>query len=588
MRRIAEALVGLLLLTPLPALARKPKLALSPQTSAPLGTKVVLVASVESVGPVWFRFRARPIQGDFDIIRDFGPETVLPWTAAEKEGLYELEVAALERDTGEVSYSSILIEMTPRVTSGEAVITALDHPMVFLYSAGPCAPGSLMSVEFRGPAGRSTTTPAKPCDGITTMNFYLAGLLAGSAYTANHRIRSGGTVELGPVLSFETAEVDISFSPNTVLQNAKAGNAYPVMLHSSISQPSAATDLEGNLIWYYDGEINFITRPEAGGRFLGIRENLRAGPDQQVFRLFDLAGFMLKETNAARVSEQLSARGMRPITGFHHEARQLAGGKFLVLASTEQLMKDVQGEGEIDVLGDTILVFDAQLQLEWAWDAFDHLDVRRKATLGETCEPLGGGCPPFFLAPVANDWLHGNSLQLTPDGNILYSARHQDWLIKINYDHGQGSGAVLWRLGKDGDFQSVSSDASPWFSHQHDGGFADSDGSLTVFDNGNIRAYADPAGRSRGQMWKVNEAARQATLEVNADLGVYSFALGSAHKLPEGGFHFNIGWVPTTVPASARSVEVDASGKALFSLETARAPMYRSFRLKDLYTAPAY
>ena len=76
--------------------------------------------------------------------------------------------------------------------------------------------------------------------------------------------------------------------------------------------------------------------------------------------------------------------------------------------------------------------------------------------------------------------------------------------------------------------------------------------------------------------------------ELNADLGVYSFALGSAHKLPEGGYHFNAGWVPSTVPASARSVEVDASGQTIYSVETARAPMYRSFRLKDLYTAPSY
>ncbi len=160
--------------------------------------------------------------------------------------------------------------------------------------------------------------------------------------------------------------------------------------------------------------------------------------------------------------------------------------------------------------------------------------------------------------------------------------------MKIAYEHGNGSGAVRWRLGKDGDLQAVSGDDSPWFSHQHDGGFADAEGTLTVFDNGNIRADANPDIHSRGQMWKVDEAARKATLELNADLGVYSFALGSAHKLPEGGYHFNAGWVPGTVPASARSVEVDASGKTMYSIEADRAPMYRSFRLKDLYTAPAY
>ena len=549
----------------------------------------MLAASVEGDGPAWFRFRVRPPAGDFQTIRDFGPDTVLAWTAADKEGVYELEVAAQDRTTGDITYASNLFEITPRVAAGEVAVNALGHPLVFLFSAGACPQGSLMSVEFHSGPGLSTTTPAQPCDGVTTMNFYLAGLRAATSYTATNRIQSpNGGLEVGSSITFETDEVDMGLAPSTVLRTAKAGDPYKVLLQAGISQASAATDLDGNLIWYYDEGINFITRPESGGRFMGIREDLKAGPDQQIFRMFDLAGITLKETNAARVSEQLAARGMRGITGFHHEARLLPSGKFLVLASTEQFMKDVQGEGEVDVLGDMILVLDSQLQVTWAWDAFDHLDARRKATLGETCQPLGGGCPPFYLAPVANDWLHGNSVQLTPDGNLLYSARHQDWLIKIAYEHGRGSGAIIWRLGKDGDFQAVSSDDSPWFSHQHDGGFADTEGTLTVFDNGNIRAYANPAIHSRGQMWKVDEAARKATLDLNADLGVYSFALGSASKLPEGGYHFNAGWVPGTVPASARSVEVDASGQTLFSLETARAPMYRSFRLKDLYTAPTY
>jgi len=394
-------------------------------------------------------------------------------------------------------------------------------------------------------------------------------------------------MESGPALSFDTPDIGVKLAANTIVQPAPSDDAYGVILQSALSQPNAATDLEGNLIWYYNGDINFITRPESDGRFMAIRQDLRAGPDQQVFRLFDLAGFTLKETNAARVSEQLAARGLRSINGFHHEARLLPNGKFLVLAGTEQLMTGVQGEGEVDVLSDMILVLDSELQVEWAWDAFDHLDLRRKATLGETCERLGGGCPPFFLAPVANDWLHGNSLQLTPDGNMLYSARHQDWLVKISYDNGNGSGSVMWRLGKDGDFQAVSGDSSPWFSHQHDGGFSDSDGSLTVFDNGNMRASLDPSIHSRGQMWKVDELGRTASLEVNADLGIYSFALGSAHKLTGGGYHFNLGWVPGTTPASARSIEVDEAGHVRFADDTA-VPVYRTFRLKDLYTAPSY
>ena len=131
----------------------------------------------------------------------------------------------------------------------------------------------------------------------------------------------------------------------------------------------------------------------------------------------------------------------------------------------------MQGPGQVDVIGEMILVLDRDLQVEWTWDAFDHLDVSRKATLGEVCTPGAGGCPPFYLSDTANDWLHGNGLQLTPDGNILFSARHQDWVLKINYDNGQGNGDIMYRIGKDGDFRILSSDPSPWFSHQHDPNF---------------------------------------------------------------------------------------------------------------------
>ena len=107
----------------------------------------------------------------------------------------------------------------------------------------------------------------------------------------------------------------------------------------------------------------------------------------------------------------------------------------------------------MDVVGDIILVLDSNLQVQWAWDTFDHLDPHRLATLNETCAAVSGGCPPIRLAALANNWTHGNSVQLTPDGNILYSARHQDWVIKIDYRNGKGTGDILWRLGKDGDFQ---------------------------------------------------------------------------------------------------------------------------------------
>ena len=71
----------------------------------------------------------------------------------------------------------------------------------------------------------------------------------------------------------------------------------------------------------------------------------------------------------------------------------------------------------MDVLGDMILVLDRNLQVVWTWNSFDHFDPHRMATLGETCP--GAGCPPLSLAKHANDWLHGNAVLFTADGDLI-------------------------------------------------------------------------------------------------------------------------------------------------------------------------
>ena len=227
-----------------------------------------------------------------------------------------------------------------------------------------------------------------------------------------------------------------------------------------------------------------------------------------------------------------------PVTTFHHEVRRLPNGNFLVLAMTER-MSAAQGP-LTDIVGDTILVLDSNLQLLWAWDSFDHLDVSRAAVLGETCNVGPGQCV-LLNASTANDWLHGNSVSLAPDGNLIYSARHQDLVYKIAYQNGTGDGHVIWRLGKDGDFTWNSSDPWPWFSHQHDAQYEDAT-TLSIFDNGNTRVEAIP-GNSRGQGLILDETNRTVNFAMNADLGEYSFALGSAQRLLNGNYVFGDGWV---------------------------------------------
>jgi hypothetical protein len=256
-------------------------------------------------------------------------------------------------------------------------------------------------------------------------------------------------------------------------------------------------------------------------------------------------------------------------------------------------MFPIGGQGSkdpIDILGVLLVDLDEDMQVKWFWNSFDHLDVKRAALGDEKCRgPVGGGgCPAIFLSPVANDWLHGNSLSYSrPDRNLLLSLPEQDWVIKLDYSDGKGSGKVLWRLGHEGDFKTTSTDDYPWFSYEHDAGFEPpGSDTLVVLDNGPRHKKKNEKANTRGQVWKLDETARTATLVANLDLGVFSPFVGSAQRLNNGNFHFMTGVVLEDTSIAGRSLEVAPDGKIVSSLQMNGAVIYRSNRVANLYTPP--
>ena len=552
-------------------------------------------------GNVWYRFRVRELSplsdlrrprglpglptyvgSSFSTIQDYGPVNTLAWTASDHEGTYEMEVSARDNTTGAISTKTSEFQFLPRASGGMPAINPTANPLVFLYSAPPCPANSTMQVQFQASGTLLQRTNSKACDGQTSMNFYIAGMLPQTVYTIQQMVTNGANTTPGPILTQLTGEASLTYGARTPNVPPPASLPNPVLLQARFGNP-AATDLMGNVLWYSIQNISFLARPEPGGRFLGWFEGSTFDTAHQTLEEFDLAGTVLRQTNAARVNQQLAAMGMHSINSFHHDVRGLPGGGLLTLAAEERILTDVQGPGPVDVLGDMIIVLDQNLQVQWAWDTFDHLDTSRKATMNETCTAVTGGCPPILLAPQANDWTHGNAIQLTPDGDILYSSRHQDWVFKIDYQDGHGTGNIVWRLGLDGNFQFLSSDPYPWFSHQHDANI-DANGIVTVFDNGNLRQAADPSADSRGQVIQLDEVNMTATLLVNADLGDFSIALGSAQMLPDGNYHFHLGDI-VAKNSTTRAVEVQPSGQIVYDMGIAEI-MYRSFRLQDLYTPP--
>ncbi len=570
----------------------------TPSTPSPVhvGTPVTFAASSPdaAAGTLWYRFRVRRPGAEYQMIRDFGPDSALTWTDSAHEGVFDMEVTIRNVDTGDVASAVLPYLFQSLVVGGQPAVTPTANPLVFLFSAPPCPAGSRMRVAFApgslairtarkqaAETGTTQYTPFHNCTPALSMNFYLAGMQAESSYVARAIVDTGTDIVSGAEVEFTTGKVSAALYSDTIQTPYVGTSSDPVLLGSPLGGHPVAHDLAGNVIWYGPDNLGMVTRPVAGGDLWSIVEVYGADPTHQLLNRFDLAGTLVVGTNAARVNEQLKALGKRQITGFHHEARSIAGGRVVALAGVEQVLTDVQGPGPVDVLGDMILVLDKNLNVVWTWDAFDNLDPHRMAVLGETCP---SACPPIQLAKSANDWTHGNAVQETPDGNLLYSTRHQDWLVKISYDGGMGDGHILWRLGKDGDFTMKSSDPYPWFSHQHDGNVVSSDGTrLMVFDDGNTRVAAMGGGHSRGQELKLDEQSLTATPLLNVDLGVYAIAVGSAQHLRNGDAHFDAGFVQENNTIDSYSYEVDRTGKINYVAHQ-NAILYRTFRMSDLYT----
>jgi arylsulfate sulfotransferase len=552
----------------------------------PIGERQTFTASVAdaSSGEVWYRFRVRSVPGEFRLVRDFAPSSSIEWTTLDGEGDYEIQVTARTSTNPAESLAIVTQSFTSRVTDGQPAVNPTENPLIWIFSAPPCSPGSLMYVEYSREGGQPQVSSPRACDGVRSANFYVAGLRSASTYTARGLVESGSRSSRGSSVVFQTPDVDETqlFIPTRRLIKAPSSPAYEgVVLNSPIQSIPYATDLEGNLLWYYPKSVGFIGRPSLGGTFTAISWTTTPVRSDQVAREFDIAGTTLWETNAAIMSERLRARGLPPTSGFHHEAFRLPDGYILLLASVEKRVPEL---GNKNVMGDLILVVDNEMNIVWTWNSFDHLDVKFEAVLGEDCLN-NGACPPVFDGTTATDWLHTNSVQYTSDGNLLLSVRHLDWAVKIDYRDRLGTGAVLWRLGKGGDFQLESSDPYPWFSHQHDVAFLPGSNSLLlVFDNGNTRREVDATANSRGQLYQLDQAAMKARFVLNADLGGYSFALGSAQKLRNGNYHFNNGWtIPRPGEPTSTATEVDSSGKIVYSLQSGAA-VYRSFRMEDILT----
>lgn len=486
-------------------------------------------------------------------------------------------------------------------------VSPTQNPLVANYQVTTSVLGANVWVEFGTDQtyGRSTSQAGPTTAPYKTLSVLVAGMKPSTTYHMRAHVDWTGGSSVDQDRTFTTGAL-----PTKPLSAAPSG-AF-VAPNISVTQPNPSlkpqpgvelmdvigaantyllsafvTDLSGNVIWYYDigaGNVLSTIKPLANGHFLLNMGNYSvtdpALPSNTELREIDLAGDMINEVTATTVNQQLQAQNYDfTIGGFHHDVLELPSGHWIVLGSVKKDFTNLPGyPGVTTVVGDALIDLDQNRNVAWAWNAFDHLDVNRHP----------------YLFP---DWTHSNAILYTQnDGNLLLSIRHQNWVIKIDYNNGVGAGDVLWRLGYQGDFQ-FSGDPSEWFFAQHFPSINSINGqqlTLSVFDNGDDR-YVDnstfycgingnPPCYSRAVIFQLNESSMTANLAWADTPGAYSYFGGGAQTLANNNVEFDE-CAPSFTQAISQVNEVTqtANPQVVWQLNLTGGNAYRGYRIPSLY-----
>ncbi len=497
------------------------------------------------------------------------------------------------------------------------VVTATTNPLVADYSIYLPQPGS-MAVQF-GPDtsyGRSTwsqSTPTVPANYGGEITIEVAGMRGSSA---NHM---QGLITLANGVTFQDSDHTFTTgtAPVTVPVTVTTPNGQTpqpgielfdtVPLGSKVIPNLAqafATDLQGNTIWTYNyagsaANLIFPIKPLPNGHFMLVIGYVATPTATQrtpsgtvtALREVDLVGNTIRELTIAQLNQSLTAHGYTGLNllTFCTDFLALPNGHLLLnawMVKPETFTATTPGgspPGTYNMLGNVLIDVDQNFNPTWVWNSFDHLDIHR--------DP--------YLFP---DFTHANALLYSPDDhNLLLSIRQQNWIVKIDYQDGTGTGNILWRLGEGGDFKLVGgADPADWFYAQHGMNFFSTSTSgvfqLGIMDNGDDRPTSSgqtcgttgaPACYSSVPVLQIDENAKTATLLSHyvPPNNFYSYFGGQADQLQnndtEADFCASQGGATVQEYQSAPGTQ--SSPSIVWQAKTPGYNQYRVLRIPSLY-----
>ena len=461
-----------------------------------------------------------------------------------------------------------------------------------------------VNIQFGTDTSYGLTTWQQPsASGGGAVSIFVAGMKLNTLYHMRAVLKfSDGSEFDDSDHTFQTGDLPVANLPS--ISTSTTSGATPqsgvelLDLVGGVAQRQiSVADLAGNIIWQYDTGLAqaVIANPIKllpNGHFL---MNIGLGaPDGvgSILQEIDLAGQVIwkmsfNDLNKALASATCAGCNIT-IVGTHHDFVALPNGHIVVIAAQNQVETGLVGFPDpVTVTGDVLIDLDENHTPVWAWSSFDHLDLNRH--------------PMAFP-----DWTHTNAIVYSPgDKALLISVRHQDWVLKIDYNDGQGTGNIIWKLGYQGDFTLLNgTEPQDWFYAQHDINFVSPTTKdvfqLLLFDNGNQRVL-DSSGTicgtpttapctSRVPILQIDETAKTATIDWVDDLAPsFSVFGGSARLLDNGDVEFDecaptkLGTNQGTATAVITEVTKTTPPQTVWQMNITGQNAYRAFRIPSLY-----
>lgn len=416
-------------------------------------------------------------------------------------------------------------------------------------------------VSYRESEASSLLTPShKGKTGADTI--VVVGLRPGAVYMYQveaftdgvRRTSSSATLKTGDLpadlAGFEMVRISGSTSRYTVTGIQTASGGYAV-----------AFDPTGRIVWYHDFTATGLqvsdVMMQPNGNFTAFIGNTTG--------FQRLEGYYVEFTPAGEEVRTYGEHGGAYVDD--HEIRLTGTGiekkaHYMTYTFRTLDLTSIGGQSEVETAGHQIVRENAAGTIEFAWDAWDAIDVEEWA-----------GDDNAKHSRTTTDFDHPNALSFDAGGNYIVSWRNLDQIMAINSQ----TGAIIWRIGGVlGDYEFVN-DPLGGFRKQHSAKIL-ANGNLLVYDNGTGHEPQD----SRAVEYKLDHTAKTATMvwEYHHNPPIYTAFVGWVERLASGNT-----WVGFS--QAGRAVEVDPAGNVAWESQLrvngADGSVYRLLPIASLY-----